>query len=425
MSTPGPTTDLRDKRRSGIKSERKTRSCAECRRRRIRCDGLTVPCGQCVYYQVIDRCFYPQRKERRAPTAQAFDELSDQNDSARRVLQSLFPGQSVDSLQSFSRDELLSIASTNASQTLPPEAEKSTTLETATACDSPHASILGFESSRIQEFVWDETVDSSHHQLPWEDDVNGMTALFDTESGRSYLGISSVATILHVMAHTSPQLRHAIEEKKSATSSSIAASRPTHTDLSTGRPIMEEPSLFDAYFGVVHVAVPMIDEASFRQCYAQGGATGRSKGPWLALLNMVLTLGYIAMHDDSQAEYTYFADQAAQHLDMSCFATGHIYTLQALILYGGYYLHFLNKPNMASAVLGAAHRMALAMGLHYSTSPGQTVSKTAQRMAETRTRTWWSLFCLDTWAGTTLGRPFAGVGPADLAVPSMQNILEH
>jgi hypothetical protein len=279
--------------------------------------------------------------------------------------------------------------------------------------------MLGFEPSRIQEFVWDETVDGTDHQLPWEDDVNGMTALFDTESGRSYLGISSVPTILHVMAHTSPQLRQAVEERKRHATSSLFLPGSVDIDPMAGHPIMDESSLIDAYFRIVHVAVPMIDEITFRQCFAQGGATGKANGPWLALLNMVLTLGYIALHNDGQAGHAYFADRASEHLNMSCFATGHIYTLQALIIFGGYYLHFLNKPNMASAVMGAAHRMALAMGLHHSTTTSQNASAGARRMAETRTRTWWCLFCLDTWAGTTLGRPLSGAGgPANLAIPS-------
>jgi hypothetical protein len=46
----------------------KTQSCAECRRRRIRCDGQAVPCSQCVYYQVPELCHYPARKTRKAPS---------------------------------------------------------------------------------------------------------------------------------------------------------------------------------------------------------------------------------------------------------------------------------------------------------------------------------------------------------------------
>ena len=49
---------------------------------------------------------------------------------------------------------------------------------------------------------------------------------------------------------------------------------------------------------------------------------------------------------------------------MSSFGSGHIYTVQTLALYGGWLLHYLNKPNTASAVMGATFRMAFAMGLH-------------------------------------------------------------
>jgi Fungal specific transcription factor domain len=128
-------------------------------------------------------------------------------------------------------------------------------------------------------------------------------------------------------------------------------------------------------------------------------------------------LGYLAINDDGQDGHVFFYRRAAEYLDISCFAAGHLYTLQALILFGGYYLHYLNKPNMASAVMGAAHRMALAMGLHRLPQTDSLASE-EHRAMESRTRTWWCLFCLDTWAGTTLGRPIAGAWrPAHMSNP--------
>jgi hypothetical protein len=330
---------------------------------------------------------------------------------SRGVLERLFPGCSVGRLSSLSREDLLGLLANDATHT-PPTSIATTGVEQqhipelgAPSCSSPTTTILGYEPSRIQEFVYDEMIDGTYRDFAWVDDVNGMTALFDTESGRSYLGISSVPTILHVLVHTSLRLRQVVEERKKLTAPSFSAAP---IEPSAGHPIMDEPALIDGYFRTFHILVPMVDEIGFRECIANGGGTGKARGPWLALLNVVLTLGYISLNNDSQAGHAYFADRASEHLNLACFATGHLHTLQALMLFGGLYLHCLNKPNMASAIMGAAHRMALAMGLHQSAVTSKPAFSGTQRMMETRARTWWCLFCLDTWAGTTLGRPFPG-----------------
>ncbi|EUC41474.1 hypothetical protein COCMIDRAFT_66973, partial [Bipolaris oryzae ATCC 44560] len=388
---------------------RKTRSCAECRRRRIRCDGEQIPCAQCVYYQVPERCHYPQRQYRRVTTVKAYENLSDAYNTVHRILQRLFPGLGIQYLDTLSREELISLIS--------PQPITESAQAEAGQISEPAATeiLLSFEGSRTREFIWDERFDDGNQQRgAGIDDVNGITALFDTDSGRSYLGISSVPAILHVMAYTSPHLSYAIQTTKMAANQDLTNAPLLDLPLlfSQGscppscRPqVTNETALIDAYFQFLHPVLPMVDEADFRQCYTHGGRTDLARGPWLALLNMVLAFGYISCNDDRKAGHLYFSHRALEHMGVSCFGVGHLYMLQALILFGGWYLHFLNKPNMANAVLGAAHRMALAMGLHRETPLDRMTSANNQWMAGVRTRTWWCLFCLDTWSGTTLGRP--------------------
>lgn len=108
-----------------------------------------------------------------------------------------------------------------------------------------------------------------------------------------------------------------------------------------------------------------------------------------------------------------FYNRAKEHLGLDSFGSSHLETLQALALMGGYYLHYINRPNMANAVTGAALRMACALGLHRETSVDPSNLDGDSLQSELRRRTWWSLFCLDTWASTTLGRPSLGRwGPA-------------
>jgi len=118
----------------------------------------------------------------------------------------------------------------------------------------------------------------------------------------------------------------------------------------------------------------------------------------------------VAMKSDDQNHTTYY-NRAKEHLGIDSFGCGHLEMLQALTLLGGYYLHYINRPNMANAISGAALRMACAMGLHRESMGNQNTG--SPLTAELRRRTWWSLFCLDTWASTTLGRPSMGRwGPA-------------
>ena len=41
------------------------RSCLECTRRKVKCDG-SHPCGSCVYYRCAEACGYRQRSKRNA-----------------------------------------------------------------------------------------------------------------------------------------------------------------------------------------------------------------------------------------------------------------------------------------------------------------------------------------------------------------------
>lgn len=46
-------------------SRKVNRSCLECTRRKVKCDG-GLPCGSCVYYRCADACGYRQRSKRNA-----------------------------------------------------------------------------------------------------------------------------------------------------------------------------------------------------------------------------------------------------------------------------------------------------------------------------------------------------------------------
>ncbi|KAH7129719.1 fungal-specific transcription factor domain-containing protein [Dactylonectria estremocensis] len=371
-----------------------TSSCAECRRRRIRCEGLTTPCRQCVYYQVPHLCHYPPRKSRRSVSWRTHTELSDAYKKSQTVLRTLFPSVPVDELIKLSREELVAKA-----QSSPPGPSSSAIVEVS----DDNFQLL--EPSTERDFAWDEVSDTDEQVSRIADDVNGLA--FSTDSLReSYLGLSSVPAIMRVITHLSPQTQQLMIPSGSEAWSDLDATPGSSTSTDT-----DDISLINAYFYHAHPITPMVDEADFRQRYAQGGVTDDRGPSWLALLNMVLAMGCLASDTTHFNASNIHYKRAAQHLSMSSFGSGHLYTVQALGLYGGYLLHYLHKPNTASAVLGAAIRMAVAMGLHRVRLKHDGLRGSHQPIRScvvTRMHTWWSIFCLDTWAATTLGRPNLG-----------------
>ncbi|KAK1447795.1 fungal specific transcription factor domain-containing protein [Colletotrichum melonis] len=400
---------------SGSKRITTPHACAECKRRKIRCDGQQ-PCGQCLSSRAPKRCFYDKHRQRVIPSRKTLEALSQSLEECRSVLKRLFPHQDVQSLLPLSRHDLLGLLEHPILDT--PTALPSPPLNTSPLSqelDSPvcSGSERGFSSLELmpgRDTEWDEER-RVRDPIPIEaDDVNALSLSVDRQS--SYLGASSIKAALMCLMKVQPALRNALTTPLQ--SAEVTHSFPSMRQRSAvPKDTQRIPwswkgqTLIDAYFKRIHVFVPMLDEAAFRADYLEGQ---RFDAPWLALLNMVFAMGSIvAMKSDDYNHINYY-NRAMEHLPMDAFGSSHIEMVQALALIGGYYLHYINRPNMANAVLGAAIRMASALGLHRE-SLAQGSSDIAA--AETRRRTWWSLFCLDTWATTTMGRPsFGRWGPA-------------
>lgn len=404
---------------------RLTRSCAECRRRRIKCDSTDPPCGQCTWYKVPDACYYPTRQKRTVPsqeyyhlptcpppslppflppypatTSQAskcarlhglrsFLAISTALARSNEILGRLFPRTPLDSLSSLSREQLVALASTTRLNDREPVL--------ADASDDP---LRCLETSPETDFSWDE---SSRNQEPSQtisDDVNGLSLTLDSKS--SFLGISSITAILRVMMHISPGFRSSIDKfQSSIVEGEIIAGG---NDISTQN---DEGYIIDAFFTHIHCVTPIVDEGEFRSRYSQ---RVDQQSQWLALLNMILAIGSVSTSEPDETSQKTFYARAYENLGLDSLGNGHLETIQALGLLGGYFCHYLNQPNMANVILGAALRMALAMGLHREpASRTQELSGLHDGAThETRRRVWWCLFCLDTWASLTLGRPSLG-----------------
>ncbi|RDI83128.1 hypothetical protein Vi05172_g6879 [Venturia inaequalis] len=248
------------------------------------------------------------------------------------------------------------------------------------------------------------------------DEVNGLSTRLEKQA--SYVGVSSVNAAIKVIFKTAPVARQCMQNQMPEKPiSHRPATPPDPQDVMTLPPLDEANGLIESFFERVHPFFPMVDEETFWQTHLSGA---RKDTSWLALLNMVFTLGSVAAHTaDSEAHIVFFR-RARAHINpkFETFGNPNIEILQALGMMGGYYMHYLNRPNEADALMGATLRVACALGFHreyldtsiMNTKGNPVDSEVPRRVltADTRRRTWWSLFCLDTWASTTTGRPSLG-----------------
>ncbi|GFF59521.1 hypothetical protein IFM51744_09950 [Aspergillus udagawae] len=311
------------------------------------------------------------------------------------VLQLLFPNSSLEELVDKDRSELIFLLLHDA----PDVAERPSELYTGAlpaaispvipshledAPASPEESETG-ESG--EERRWDESAQNPA-TIAASDDINAISLAGDRHR-RSYLGICSSKQWLEVQQ---------------------VVTRPSIWNPTPALPLPSDSLLemryVEFYFEHMHAITPFLHEESFRATFA---AADRQTPAWLGLCNMVLTVGSIASGSDTA--HVHYYKKARSYLDLDSLGSGNLESLQALCLLGGYYLHYRNSPNMAYAILGAAQRLAIALGLHRE-SPARgdhhhqdsDASHHRAIRLEIRRRTWWSLYCLDTWATRSLDR---------------------
>ncbi|TID00352.1 Lactose regulatory protein LAC9 [Colletotrichum higginsianum] len=354
------------------------------------------------------------------------EKTSEQLRAQASVLQELFPDVPVDDLVGKSRAELLTLLPRDslfgarpmtASQPnlLSPVAGISTTAD-EDEDDGPDDSTQISENENgeaANDRRWDESAQQPA-TIRASDDINAISLATD-QHRRSYLGVTSMSAVLRAIFRLCPAAKEHTAERAKMWAESQYPSQllPSLSLISPGAGLnpLREQRCIEFYFDHIHPITPILNEDDFRRTLAAGG---RHDSSWLALLNMVFTLGSIASGSDSL--HVQYYKQARVYLDLDSLGSGNMESLQALCLLGGYYLHYRNSPNMAYAVLGAAHRVAIALGLHREPARSRAAERAENHpehathisRAETRRRTWWSLFCLDTWASMTLGRPTCG-----------------
>lgn len=353
-------------------------------------------------------------------------------DQYRAVFSRIYPGKYIESLSHLPRDELISLAVSLPVPATPPSSDGDHMHPSGSvASDQPKAEgagSLGTVEETQNEFL--ELEEEKYHNANVQgisDDVNGLSLVLDRQS--SYVGVSSVNAALKVIFKVAPVARPFVAQSYNETAFPSRANTPPPQQSSDADPDYTPPpdighKLIESYFAHVHVLMPMIDEEQFWHTWLYGE---RKDSPWLALLNIVLAIGSLASSTSDCEDHVPFFKRARAHLDLETFGSGSLLTLQALGLLSGYYLHWLNRPNEASCLMGATLRMATALGLHreYSEIQARTPGPSREKdrtdvPIDVRRRTWWGLFILDTWASTSTGRPSLGRWGAGVTTQSPQ-----
>lgn len=367
------------------------------------------------------------------PTHRLVEKLQSRTDQYHSLVARLFPGKELDDLLSLPREGLVNLAVTlPASDPSPfhtPGALPSV-LETINNSETAE-SLEALEQAPEQDPPTDEAKRLGAKIQGISDDVNGLSLSVDRAS--SYVGVSSIPAVLKVIFKTAPIARPFMsQETANPSRSTTPPPYLADPDPNYLPPADIGEKLIDSYFAHIHLLMPMIDEDQFRHCYLY---SIRKDSPWLGLLNMVMALGSLAGSTCDDEDHIAYYQRARKHLDAEGFGSGSLFVLQAQGLLSGYYLHWLNRPNEANAILGATLRMASAHGLHREYGNPRSGNATGNTMivsglevpVEIKRRTWWSLFCLDSWASIATGRPSLGrTGPGiTTAVPRIPEQMNN
>lgn len=331
------------------------------------------------------------------------------------ILETLFPGASLSELAGKTHEELLRMLSELSLPHQPHTVHRphhdpgpvQSDAQFSSNGDADDSAAVSENGDAPAERRWDETLE--HRASIASDDINAL-GLTQDHHVRSYLGMTSMSAVIRALFRLCPAAKEYTVQCSKSWSPIATQQLPSMSILERDAAIdkLKEQRCIDFYFDHFHMITPFLDEHEFRREYMTGT---RSDPSWRGLLNMVFVLGSIASGSEHLHEQYY--RQARNNVNLDSLGTGNLESLHALLLLGGFYLHYRNSPNMAYGVLGAAHRLAIALGLHreprhrpHSQDPAEL--EVHHKRIEMRRRTWWSLFCLDTWGAMTQGRPTCG-----------------
>lgn len=165
-------------------------------------------------------------------------------------------------------------------------------------------------------------------------------------------------------------------------------------------------TLVDTYFNTFHNEFPVLHRDSFYSVYETMWHSGTQlPSPWLVCIYLVFAFGAEKLqavhHQNVEAGFQNTYAQASQGLITQVLMTGSsLVDIQALLMYS-LYLFFDGQRDSSWNLLGAAVRIALAIGMHR----GDAGFKLDPIESELRKRVWWTMYCFERLECSFLGRP--------------------
>ncbi|KAH6671180.1 fungal-specific transcription factor domain-containing protein [Halenospora varia] len=196
-----------------------------------------------------------------------------------------------------------------------------------------------------------------------------------------------------------------------SSSFSSTPSRSRKATLLSLLPSREDTDAFvDAYFNKVHPNYLLFHRPTFQNRYeymwTQPHVLLKEADPgWVCCMFMILVFGAQALGSQSIPQATqiqrYYLDAVQARLH-SLVSTTTLTNVQALLLLQ-LYQHNCTERNSAFMLLGAASRMAMALGMHREGTTGGF----DKLEREVRKRVWWTAYGFEQYQCAILGRPCA------------------
>lgn len=388
--------------------ERSLQSCAECRRRKAKCDRST-PCSNCA--RAGRTCSYGTIS--RTPlTRKHLTSVEEELARAKALLRQFqrkhsTPAPDVPESSNQATDENLSSpvfgqfqpttplnvvevqASFEQSQPTSPPATFEHPVTVRNHESRSTSPPFSMETSPARaDFDWDERV-LANRQSQF---IDGMASLTES-TNRGYMGAASGAAMIRLTNDTEePGTEVGYSRNDDDRAQAITISHTLYA------PSQLEPFI-DEYFRTYHISYPIVHEATFRAQFMEIIPKPTDKA-WQALLHIIAALGAFGSSVTTPQVDEGLFDAAKARLSIDMLETGTLTLVQALTLISNY-VQKRNRPNSGYNYLGLAKRMAMSIGLHKEFSDWRS----RPLWLETRRRVYWCLYIFDVGATITFSRP--------------------
>lgn len=376
---------LRNKSLTGIKRIKISRACDECRKRKVKCDGVQ-PCGRCRKSNA--ECVFAKLPPKRGPPKQYMENLENRLQRVEKALKSMTaPVKKVfeDALASEKRKQLLEL---NNIPEVPCCQSSQSQQQHSVSCSAPYTSELSqqqidrFTINEIGQAVYVNDLKVRIDRIPNEQQQQSNSNNNDTHSDISDSPISS--STASFFNHSVPTII------TTPVSVAISAENSMPDGLSSRLLISEVQPLTEVYFDHVHKYVPMIHKPTFlKQMHNPTNppsrfllytmcavATRWAPEPLLSSFNKTIPPGY-----------TYY--QRALEIMDDFIDVPRISTVQALLLIVKY-----QECYQRSGYFHRSH-FYLSMAVRMCQDLGLSQLDCDAHDAETKRRTFWITFMYD------------------------------